>query len=245
MFIYKITNISNQKVYIGQTRQKISIRFSQHKTNLKLNRHCNKHLQSSWNTYGESSFVFKQIDKFEEYNLENLNISEQYWIAKFESNNPEKGYNLTSGGLVCEFSKEARQNMSDAQKIFHQTEKGKKRLEELASYNKGKMPWNKESIGICSAWNKGLKTGPQSSELILKRTKAMIGKNKGVLNASFGKPAVNRKPIVCNETKEEFSSITDAAKNYSGKREHLRDHLKGNRIKFKGLTFNYREIKND
>ena len=67
---------------------------------------------------------------------------------------------------------------------------------EGASGAKGQVPWNKGKQGLQEAWNKG-KTGyltdeqravigeatrargPQSAELIAKRSAAMIGKNKG------------------------------------------------------------------
>lgn len=98
--IYKIENILNNKVYIGQSVD-IEKRWSVHKAELKNNYHHNTHLQSAWNKYGEESFEFSIV---EECNADQLNQCEIYWIDDFDSY--ENGYNLTPGGGNTEsFSK--------------------------------------------------------------------------------------------------------------------------------------------
>lgn len=52
--IYKILNIKNGKFYIGSSNN-IKVRWSQHKTLLKNNKHENKYLQNAWNKYGGQS----------------------------------------------------------------------------------------------------------------------------------------------------------------------------------------------
>lgn len=89
-YIYKITNIVNNKKYIGQTKD-YKKRFSQHKTSLRKNKHCNPHLQKAWNKYGEKSFVFEVIEYTEDYN-----DREQYWIKYYKSD--INGYNILHGG---------------------------------------------------------------------------------------------------------------------------------------------------
>ena len=98
--IYKIKNLINDKVYIGQSVD-VEKRWSTHKAELKNNYHHNIHLQNAWNKYGEENFEFSII---EECYTNQLNQREIYWIAKF--NSCETGYNLTSGGGNTEsFSK--------------------------------------------------------------------------------------------------------------------------------------------
>ena len=98
--IYKIQNLLNGKVYIGQSVD-IEKRWSVHKTELKNNYHYNTHLQNAWNKYGEENFEFSVV---EQCNIDQLNQKEIYWISKFDSY--EDGYNLTSGGGNTEaFSK--------------------------------------------------------------------------------------------------------------------------------------------
>ena len=66
--IYKIENIVNDKVYIGQSVN-IESRWQQHINALENNSHVNKHLQSSWNKYGSESFVFVVLEECEENKL--------------------------------------------------------------------------------------------------------------------------------------------------------------------------------
>ena len=55
--IYKILNKANGKFYIGSTN-KVSRRWTHHKSNLKYNRHCNQKLQRAYNKYGKDNFEF-------------------------------------------------------------------------------------------------------------------------------------------------------------------------------------------
>lgn len=89
--IYKITNIKNNKVYIGSSKN-IERRFYQHLLNLNNNNHINKHLQNAWNKYGEYGFKFEII---REVNLSILRKAEQFYINIYKSLNPTYGYNKT------------------------------------------------------------------------------------------------------------------------------------------------------
>ena len=66
--IYKIENIINGDLYIGQSKM-INIRITTHKHKLKINHHFNIHLQNAWNKYGENIFIFKTILFCEEKEL--------------------------------------------------------------------------------------------------------------------------------------------------------------------------------
>lgn len=92
--IYKIQNIVNNKIYIGQSIDIIT-RWYNHKNELNGNRHCNSHLQGAWNKYGESNFTFEVI---EECTVEEIDNREIYWIDLYKSIDPNFGYNLTAGG---------------------------------------------------------------------------------------------------------------------------------------------------
>lgn len=92
--IYKIENIVNGKVYVGQSIN-IEQRWYNHKNELNGNRHCNLYLQNAWNKYGKDSFVFSVLEQCE---LNNIDEKEIYWIELYDSLNPDKGYNLTAGG---------------------------------------------------------------------------------------------------------------------------------------------------
>lgn len=92
--IYKIENIINNKVYIGQSKE-IRQRWNRHKNEIRKGIHCNKHLERAFQSYGEENFVFEII---ENCIADELDEKEQYWIAHYSSNNYSVGYNQDSGG---------------------------------------------------------------------------------------------------------------------------------------------------
>lgn len=74
--IYKITNLVNNKSYIGSSIN-LNKRKNTHFRNLKNNKHPNLHLQASCNKYGINNFSFSII---EESTKENLIEREQYYL---------------------------------------------------------------------------------------------------------------------------------------------------------------------
>ena len=108
--IYSITNIINNKKYIGQSVD-IKCRIRNHKYELRHNKHSNDHLQKSFNKYGEDCFVFETICECEESELDEL---ERYYITYYNCMNSDYGYNAESGGNAKKHvSKETRQKMSE------------------------------------------------------------------------------------------------------------------------------------
>lgn len=88
--IYKITNIENNKFYIGSAIM-LYKRWSTHKQQLKNNKHHSIILQRAWNKYGENKFIFEII---EFVNPEILILREQYYLDLFNPTNPNIGYNI-------------------------------------------------------------------------------------------------------------------------------------------------------
>lgn len=87
--IYTITNLINQKIYLGCTFD-FSKRKHQHFKELKLNIHKNKHLQSSFNKYGEEFFIFEILIECDKQQL----ISEEhYWGNLLRVHEKNYGYN--------------------------------------------------------------------------------------------------------------------------------------------------------
>ncbi len=78
--VYKVQNINTGKAYIGQSTD-VENRYSHHKSLLNKGKHSNPELQESWNTYGESSFVFEVIQECAPEELLDL---EQYWADMYE-----------------------------------------------------------------------------------------------------------------------------------------------------------------
>ena len=61
-YIYKITNIKNNKCYIGSSTH-IYYRLHRHKSDLLRKVHANPILQNSYNKYGADSFVVSIIEE--------------------------------------------------------------------------------------------------------------------------------------------------------------------------------------
>ncbi len=96
MWIYKITNIQNNKTYIGQTIRPIEQRFHRH-LNDALNGILDTHFARAIRKYGKDSFIIEQIDIAA--NQDELNKKEQYWIRYY--NSIENGYNETDAVSKC------------------------------------------------------------------------------------------------------------------------------------------------
>lgn len=93
--IYKITNITNNQVYIGESLN-IEERWEKHKKNLKDGTHHSYKLQNDYNKFGEDNFTYEIIEELDkEYNtaLQNLILLayEDKYIKQYDS--IENGYN--------------------------------------------------------------------------------------------------------------------------------------------------------
>lgn len=92
MHIYLITNLINDKKYIGQTIRKPKYRWAEHITNT-----LNPVMTVSYamSKYGVENFIFEVIDECSSH--DELNEAESYWID-FHNTFNGHGYNMTSGG---------------------------------------------------------------------------------------------------------------------------------------------------
>lgn len=99
--IYKITNLINNKIYIGQSVD-CQRRWTEHKRSGHINptfskniRDYNVPIHCAIRKYGIENFQFEIIEKCISSQLDD---KEQYWIKYYQSNDKEKGYNVTAGG---------------------------------------------------------------------------------------------------------------------------------------------------
>lgn len=85
MEIYKITNLINNKIYIGKDTSSDQKYFG---SGLLINRAFEK--------YGKDNFIKEVIDTTENY--DELSEKEIYWISYYNSTDTKIGYNISPGG---------------------------------------------------------------------------------------------------------------------------------------------------
>jgi group I intron endonuclease len=124
MWIYKITDIQNNKVYIGQTIRPIEQRFRRH-MNDALNNILDTHFARAIRKYGKDSFIIKEIDSAQ--TQDELNKKEQYWIQYY--NSIEDGYNETDAISKCggnTYQSKTEEKMEVIKEKIRQTKLGSK-----------------------------------------------------------------------------------------------------------------------
>lgn len=95
--IYFIKNVITEEYYVGQSMD-VDTRIKTHFHSLATNKHTNKQLQESVNTYGISNFTF-EICVYAP--MRSLNSLEKYYTNKYDSinngfNNYHRGVNRES-----------------------------------------------------------------------------------------------------------------------------------------------------
>lgn len=122
--IYKITNLINEKIYIGQSID-IKRRFATYKRD--HNKVSSQAILRAIKKYGIDNFTFEPIIECEQ---SFLNYYEEKVIALYNSLSPN-GYNLTTGGDSNQVSLETKMKMSNARKgkPIH-TDESKKKMSE-------------------------------------------------------------------------------------------------------------------
>jgi group I intron endonuclease len=147
--IYNIVNLINGKVYIGSTRN-FDERFSNHLIELRINNHGNKHLQNSFNKYGEENFIFKIVkvlntdNDIERTSLEQKFINEYLdkWnecfnIAKKTIQNFSKGgHKITKKREPM--SEETKNKIRNTKLEYYQSDDGQRLIKRLAEEKEGK-----------------------------------------------------------------------------------------------------------
>jgi len=144
--IYKVTNLINNKCYIGQTIQRLKVRKRRHindtlkESNLKFHRALRK--------YGLNNFKWEIIN--EENDRDKLNDLEKYYIKFFDCKN--NGYNSTDGGDSSNIKETFWNKATKKQRKQHSINisKAKKGKSQTEDYKKQKSKqwfeyWNDEN----------------------------------------------------------------------------------------------------
>ncbi|HNC56693.1 MAG TPA: aminoacyl-tRNA hydrolase [Leptospiraceae bacterium] len=152
--IYKITNISNNKIYIGKSVN-IWKRWSAHKLKLSKNLHSNTHLQASYNKYGLENFICEILEVCSE---ESLNDREMFWISKLNSRDKNIGYNKVQGGTGGKLNPESLAKMAASHRGKKMPEHVK---DKISKANAGRKRSEEEKLKISKAHKGKLKSESQ------------------------------------------------------------------------------------
>jgi group I intron endonuclease len=185
--IYKITNTTNGKVYVGSAVN-FDTRWKEHARELRKGTHHSSALQNAWNKYGEENFEFSIIEECERTRKVLLG-REQYWMDTLDS--VAKGYNIakTAGSqLGMKQSPEA---------IAARVEKntGKKRTPEtralMSEVQSNRSPewcanisaskkryWAEKGTDSIKGENNPMYGKPRSPETLEKMSKSLKGKKR-------------------------------------------------------------------
>lgn len=141
--IYCITNLINQKIYIGSTFTSFKERWSTHIKKLRSNSHPNQHLQNAFNKYGEENFKFSIVEVILDEKL--ILEREQHYINALHCCDKSKGYNIEADVTKHSVSEETKIKISNTLK---------------EKYASGELTPTGYNVG---GWNKGIKC-PQIGE---------------------------------------------------------------------------------
>ncbi len=193
--IYKITNLINNKIYIGQTTAGFNRRYSYfgnndiervykyHKHYKDIEGYYNPHLLNAIEKYGFDNF---KVDKVFDiaFSKEELDIKEQSWISIY--NSFENGYNRCEGGKGSKGKKhtdEWKENHSNIMKGEnnpfygkHHTEETKKKLSKCFKgktlSEEARNNISKGHIGI-EPWNKGKELTQEHKDKVSESVKGL------------------------------------------------------------------------
>ena len=94
-YIYSITNLINNKRYIGKTTTTIEERYKEHCSDAQKDRCEKRPLYSAIHKYGIENFIIEEIEYIEDNSL--LAEREIFWINELQTYG-HYGYNATMGG---------------------------------------------------------------------------------------------------------------------------------------------------
>jgi predicted DNA-binding protein YlxM (UPF0122 family) len=113
--VYKIVNKSNNKIYVGSTKDFVK-RFKSHKYSLNSSAHSSQKLQRAWDKYGKDAFEFQKILCCD---TKNLMYYEQQVLDFYKA--ATKGYNICGKAYSREgvpHSKEVVNKMTAFQRSY-------------------------------------------------------------------------------------------------------------------------------
>lgn len=219
MIIYKITNVVNGRVYVGQTVMSLARRWSQHSTSKK-----NSPMYNAFRKYGAENFTIEVICSA--LGPDHLNYLEQYFIKKYNSLVPN-GYNLTTGGdSAFSRSKHTKKLQSEAMKGHTVSQETR---DKIAATLTGRVGNRLGATHTAEA--RKLISDKQKGRKLSEETRAkMSASHKGA-------SAYNARKVQCVETGIIYDTATEAAKQLDLVQSSISAVCRGKRKSTGGYTF--------
>lgn len=189
--VYAIRQLSTLKIYIGSCSSSRGFqgRFSAHLCELKQGKHHSRYLQRAWDKYGRKDFVFMIVERcFPSKCLER----EQYWMDKFGSANPDKGFNLCPIAGNCAGVKHTEETKAKVSLATRGRKQSKEAIEKSASKRRGRKRSEETRKRISEAANKRRETEDREAWSILIKQKVVSDKTREVSSRN-GKASKGRK----------------------------------------------------
>jgi group I intron endonuclease len=121
--IYKITCITNQKVYIGESSNLLN-RLGKHTDSLQNNRHDCLELQKDFNKYSKENFIFEVLEIDQSYENKQLREErEKVWIQQIpeEFRYNQLDFNKSSKSRAIRIRGQVYTSLSNAAKILQES----------------------------------------------------------------------------------------------------------------------------
>lgn len=255
-FIYKVTNIQNGKVYIGQTTRSIEERWKEHTRNAfhDDNYEYSNKFHRAIRKYGSGGFIVTQQEVFDATDMDqlktSLNEAETKWILYFDCK--DNGYNSSFGGdFNPMFGVKGKDNPCSV-KINQYDLNGHyiKTWDSLADIkrfygntgnilkvcNKNRII-NRKVTAFKSVW-RYFNDEPNCTDIIIPEEEIEIRKAKYIKSSVIPKVKVYKLSL-SGDKLQMFDSVADAAKSVNGCAAGICKVAKGKGHTYKGFKWAY------
>jgi group I intron endonuclease len=229
MIVYKITNLINGKLYVGQTIRSLQERWKDHCSG---NSRCLA-IKAAIDKYGPENFTIEQIDQASD--LKDLNKKEGDWIIQMNSLSPN-GYNLKTGGdqpRLCQESIDKANKTKKDRNVRPWNEgldKTDPRVAKYIRYGKDTHAYGK--VG----YRKGKKLSEETKKKI---SEIQIGRKTSEETKVKMSNSHKKHKIKCINNDKIYNSLMDAARDLQINSGGICHVLKGNTKSIKGYVFEY------
>lgn len=242
--VYKITNLANGKVYIGQTIKKNGFKgrykakgngiervYGYHKSRKERGDFYNVHLFNSINKYGFSNFKVEEVFDVA-FSKSELDIKEKSYIELYKSYNKDFGYNNNFGGANGKVTDEALINMTKKKIICLNDGMIFKSCKEIRDFYNIKI--TNDNITNCCRGSSNSCSEYNGERLVFKyydyyKTLSKEDITNFITKAQLkkGKDSPYAKKIICLNTGEVFNCLQDASNWCNVSKTCICEQLKG------------------